>query len=291
MLFRPLPTLLCLLFLHLPTSQADTLSLNHQALTLSAELAVADNRPVAQNDLVIITHGTLAHNKMELISTLQTLLQDAGVNSLAINLSLGVDQRQGMYDCQVPHQHQHTDAIDEIGQWVHWAKQQQVSRIILLGHSRGGNQTAWYSDSVGSEVSAQILIAPATWDAEKSRQNYTQQPLSAVLTRAEQTPEQWLTDTDFLYCPGSQVLGRSFSSYYADNPKLDTPHLLKTATIPTLVISGSEDKVVQDLPSKLANLSNDQVTHQVIEGADHFFLDLYADEAVESILSFMEQLP
>lgn len=287
--FRPLCSLLCLIGLYQPIVQADTITLPHQGLNLSAELALANDTPVQGHDLIIITHGTLAHNKMELIATLQDLFQDAGVNSLAINLSLGVDQRQGMYDCQVPHQHQHTDALDEIGQWVDWAQQQQASRIILLGHSRGGNQTAWFNTHAKSQISAQILIAPATWSAEQDPQS--DPSLNSVLAQAEQAPDQWLTDTNFLYCPGSKVLGRAFSSYYAPNPKLDTPYLLTRTTLPTLVISGSEDTVVSDLPQKMAAIHNTHVQHQIIEGADHFFRDLYTDEVLEHITAFMDQLP
>ncbi|OOZ37062.1 hypothetical protein BOW52_10410, partial [Solemya elarraichensis gill symbiont] len=82
----------------------------------------------------------------------------------AISLSLGLSERTGMYDCPVPHNHKHTDALEEIGLWQKCLSDQGVESIILLGHSRGGNQTAWYASELkeGSPVKGTILIAPAS---------------------------------------------------------------------------------------------------------------------------------
>ena len=54
---------------------------------------------------------------------------------------------------------------------------------------------------------------------------------------------------------------------------------------PTIVFAGSEDKVNPPLEAKAAAVADgDQVKLFVIDGADHFFRDLYADEIVEIIV-------
>lgn len=55
------------------------------------------------------------------------------------------DRGEDMYDCAKPHRHRLVDALDEIAAWVDWLKQRGASDIVLLGHSRGGNQAAWYA--------------------------------------------------------------------------------------------------------------------------------------------------
>ena len=103
--------------------QAEEIKLQQGGITLNANLEQAeDSWPTGP--VVLLTHGTLAHNGMEIIATLQQLLRDNGVSSLALSLGLGLSDRHGMYDCQTPHTHHHTDALDEIGYWLAWLKSQ-----------------------------------------------------------------------------------------------------------------------------------------------------------------------
>ena len=125
---------------------ADEVKLQHDGMTLNASLVTsADSWPAGP--VVLMTHGTLAHRGMEIMAGLQDMLSERGISSLAINLSLGLDDRSAaMYDCATPHSHRHTDAVAEIGAWLEWLKGQGVKKIALLGHSRGGNQTARFPD-------------------------------------------------------------------------------------------------------------------------------------------------
>ena len=50
---------------------------------------------------------------------------------------------------------------------------------------------------------------------------------------------------------------------------------------------GSADEVVADLPARLEGFSQDNVTIETIDGADHFFRDLYADELAERVADFV----
>jgi len=275
------------------TANAQEIKVQHNGITLNANLQQVDEQPL-QGNVVLITHGTLAHNGMEIIQTLQELLADEEIPSLALNLSLGLDDRHGMYDCTTPHNHKHTDALDEIEVWRNWLVENGADTVILAGHSRGGNQTAWYANNHADKAKAQILIAPATWSpaiAAKGYKSRYQQELQPLLAKADRSnEEQWLKDTDFIYCENTQVTASSFTSYYKPDPRFDTPTLLKKASIPSLVIIGSEDNTVSDLNEKMPDVSNDKVQSVIIEGADHYFRDLYADEVIEHITEFLEQL-
>jgi pimeloyl-ACP methyl ester carboxylesterase len=269
---------------------AQEVTTEYENLTLNAQMQLAEGSTLSDG-VILITHGTLAHNKMELIETLQSLLSDSGFNSLAINLSLGLSNRHGMYDCQVPHQHKHTDALNEIDTWISWLKAQGAQHLVLMGHSRGGNQTAWYADNNPAKIKAQVLLAPATWTEQGESSNYQQrysQSLATILARAEKADNNWLDSTDFIYCANSKVKAESFLNYYHPDKRFNTPYILSSINVPTLVISGSEDKTVSDLPKMMSQISNSQVKHSIIEGADHYFRDLYADEVVELLADFLD---
>ncbi len=272
---------------------AEEIQIKQGNLTLNANLQLINEQPV-NGRVALITHGTLAHNGMEIISTLQDLLADEELPSLAINLSLGLDNRHGMYDCTVPHNHKHTDAVNEINLWLEWLKSQGADEIILIGHSRGGNQTAWYSSLHPKAAIAQILIAPATWSEQSEHDDYENrygQSLQSVLSQAEKMkPDDMMKTTNFIYCADTQVTAGSFINYYKPDPRFNTPTLLQTTTLPSFVIIGSEDQTVSNLSESMEAVDNAKVESLLIEDADHYFRDLYADEIVEGIIEFLDQL-
>jgi pimeloyl-ACP methyl ester carboxylesterase len=282
-----LPLLFILFTLNL---QAEEIKLDHSGLSVSANLEkVGDNW--ASGPVVLMTHGTLAHNRMEIIATLQEMFAEREISSLAINLSMGLSDRKGMYDCAVPHTHQHTDALDEIGLWLNWLKRQGVKSVVLLGHSRGGNQTAWFAaERDDAAISKVILVAPQVWDEEKNSKGYKKsygKELAPLLARAEKLVSEGKGDTqfkpiDFIYCPESSASAAAFVSYYRPDQRMDTPTLLKHISKPVLVFAGSEDTVVQGLEQKMERLSEPaNIGFEVIDGADHMFLDLYAEELAD----------
>lgn len=275
---------------------ADEVRLQHDGLTLNADLQLADGKQLSDGAL-LITHGTLAHNDMELIRTLQRLLASAGYNSLAINLSLGLDDRHGMYDCATPHRHQHTDALDEIGLWLDWLKQQGAQRVALMGHSRGGNQTAWFAAERGDDaVSHVLLLAPQTWSAGKHAQDYEKRygkPLVPVLEKARQLSAAGRGDTliegvDFIYCENTAATANSILSYYAEDERMDTPVLLPRIPKPVMVFAGSDDTTVEGLVEKVEPLADgENIQLYVVDGAGHFFRDLFAEEVVDEVSAFI----
>lgn len=273
------------------SSHAGEISLQHNGLTVTANLETSGDG-WQQKPVLLMTHGTLAHNRMEIMQTLQTAFQDRGYSSLAINLSLGLSRRSGMYDCAVPHTHKHTDALDEIGLWLDWLKQQGVQSVVLLGHSRGGNQTAWFAaERDDALVRSVVLIAPATWDqsyAAKDYQKRYKKALEPLLAQAEKG-KGMMKGIDFIYCANTSASAEAFVSYYRPDPRMDTPHLVPSIKKPVLVVAGSEDTVVTGLVEKMQPLADgDRVQLTVIEGADHFFRDLYADEVADGAVEFIE---
>ena len=289
--------LLALVFLSSPLISAKEVTLNHQGLTLNANLEKVDNWP--NGTVVLMTHGTLAHNKMEIMSTIQGLLSDQDVSSLAINLSLGLDNRHEFYDCSTAHNHKHTDALDEIGVWLSWLKRNGVKQVVLLGHSRGGNQTAWFAVERDNElIKKVVLIAPQTWSMEYATKNYKKQyekDLGPLLNKAQSLVQAGkgstqLRNIDFIYCKDTTATANAFVSYYNNNPNMDTPYLMPKIKKPLLVIAATEDKVVKNLGNITQPLSDKHGFQlNVIEGADHSFRDLYVDEVVEGIIEFIEE--
>jgi pimeloyl-ACP methyl ester carboxylesterase len=272
---------------------AEEVSITLDGLRLNGELNMElENHNDAPT--VLIVHGTLAHKGVEIITTMQDLLADEDVNSLAINLSLGIDDRHGTYDCSVPHQHRHQDANNEVAAWVQWLEQRGTEQIIVVGHSRGGSQVASYSQQAANSVVGQVLIAPMTWSPTYEAENYNlryQQSLASVVAIAHEQQGEWMPDkTNFIYCEDApKVSVASFLSYYEPTQTLNTPDLLLAATLPTLLIAGSEDNVIKDLPQQMAKLELPAVEFVVIDGADHYFRDLYADDVVESMLNLIDR--
>jgi pimeloyl-ACP methyl ester carboxylesterase len=286
-----------ILFVSFQAATADEVSRQYKGLKITANLVkVGDNW--RQGPVLLMTHGTLAHSRMEIMATLQQLFAERGYSSLAVNLSLGVSDRKGMYDCKVPHTHRHSDALDEIGLWRDWLKAQGVDNIVLLGHSRGGNQTAWFAaERDDPSVRAVVLVAPALWSEDYAARNYQKRygkPLAPVLARAESLVKQDKGDTlmqpvDFIYCKDAAATARAFVSYYRADPRRHTPHLLRSIDKPVLVFAGSADTVVAGLEEQMAGvLGRDNISLQTLEGADHFFRDLYAEDLADSAVDFIE---
>jgi pimeloyl-ACP methyl ester carboxylesterase len=281
-------------------AQAEEIKQTYNNLTVNANLVLADGKTL-KDEVVLLTHGTLTHNGRETYRSIQDLLAENGISSLAPNLSLDVNDRHGEYDCNQLQTHQHDDAMQEIGFWLKWLKTQGTQSVTLMGHSRGGNQTAWYSvENDGPMIKNVVLIAPQTWSKQAEYADYKKKydtDLTPLFTKAEKLVKQGkgqskLTDIDFIYCKKTTATAEAFVSYYRDDQRMDTPALLQKAVKPTLVIIGSADKVVADLAAKVEKVEkvdNANVSSYVIEDSDHFFLDLFAEELVEVAVEFIRQ--
>jgi len=273
--------------------QAQEVKLQQGGLTLNANLdKVAGNWP--QGPVVLITHGTLAHRGMEIISALQEMLTERGISSLAINLSLGLNDRPAsMYPCEIPHTHKHTDAVEEIALWVGWLKRQGAERIALLGHSRGGNQVARYMVAhPDPAVEKVFLVAPATWDPGHEEKGYKRRYNKALMPILKQAKsmvaagkgKELMRGVDFIYCKETSATAEAFVSYYDTDERMDTPHLVPRIKVPVVVFAGSEDQVVKGLIGKMEPIADgERVRLMVIDGADHFFRDLFSEDIADTL--------
>lgn len=274
----------------------ETVKLKHEGLSLNANLETT-GADWQKGPVVLMTHGTLAHGGMEIMQALQTALKDRGMSSLSITLSLGLDNRQGMYDCATPHTHRHTDAVDEIGAWLAWLQSQGAAKVALLGHSRGGNQTARFAAAhADAPLTAVILVAPQTWDAGYAAEDYQKRygkPLEEPLAHARQLVADgkgnaMLEHVDFMYCADTSASAAAFVSYYAADQRMDTPRLIGEIEAPVLVVAGGEDDTVKGLVEKMQPLADGAgVQLKVVDGADHFFRDLYAEDVADAVQAML----
>lgn len=278
------------------TVHADEVRLPYKNLTLNANLELAAGQPL-NDGAILITHGGLAHHGMELISYLQKLLKTRGYSSLAINLSLGLNNRHGMVDCNITHRHLNDDAVDEIGAWMNWLKQQGTRRVVLLGHSRGGAQTALYAvERDDARVKAVVLMAPATEDNTNPAMypKRYQKQLMPLLQQAQKLKDAGKGSTmiehvGLMGCSDTTVTASTFVSYYGQDPRLDTPYLIPKLKKPTLIVVAGSDEEVVGLDKKVAPLADGtRIQMKIIEGADHTFRDLATDDAADAIDAFLK---
>ena len=296
---RILRLFICLAFaaLFAPASHAEEVKIDSQGLTVIGNLDLAPGKSLKADGVLLLVHGTLAHNRMEIMSALQELLQERGINSLAITLSLGLNERRGIFDCNLEQDHRNEDAVIEITSWVDWLKGRGTSNITLGGHARGGNQVAIYAaKQPDPAVKRLVLIAPTADTPTSMEIEFKQrfgQPLQPILAQAEKLVAEdqsttLMTDIPFLTCDKAKVTAGAFVNYYGDNQNLYTPSLLPHINLPTLVAVGELDPLAHELVPAIQGIPNaTNITLETIPGADHFFRDLAADSLADKIKAFL----
>ena len=281
--------LLAAIFAVMPVAAEEAVQIDYRGLRLNGVLAEAadSDRPV-----FLLLHGTMAHGEMEIIRALRETLLEQGFSSLSITLSLGVDDRSDMFDCAEIHRHLHTDALDELDAWRKWLMEKGFRRQILLGHSRGGNQVAWYlAERRPESVAAAVLVAPQLWGRDAAAAAYQKRfgtPLAPLLAQAGQADsDALLRDLGFVYCDDATVTAGAFLSYHAPDERMHTPGLVGEIGPPVLVIAASEDQSVPGVAAAMQAAGVENVVE--IEGADHFFRDLYTYDVVDAIAAFLDE--
>ncbi|MEC5290159.1 hypothetical protein VSX64_05135 [Aurantimonas sp. C2-6-R+9] len=279
-------------------AEAKAVELSLNDLTLTGDLVRPDNVDMSQ-PVVLLVHGTFAHKDVELIEALQGALAEREIASLAVTLSLGRDRREGMWDCNQPSTHRHEDAVTEISAWVDWLGSEGFGQVVPLGHSRGGGQVALWLASVGErdDIPTAVLLAPMTEDADAAAASYEQRfgaTLVDVLAKAKTTtPDQMLDVPGLVYCSDTKATAQSVLSYYGETLERDTPTLLtQGVSMPVLVIAAGEDEVVTDLPERMAPIVDGaKIRLETVEGADHLFLDFFAEDAADLVAEHIAALP
>jgi pimeloyl-ACP methyl ester carboxylesterase len=281
--------------------QGEEVNTRFRGLTLLGNLELADGKGL-ESGVTVIVHGLLAHHRMEVIGDLQKNLKARGVSTLAVTLSLGVDRRSGFFDCGRLHAHRPLDALDEIDAWIGWLKNNGATDIALIGHSQGGNQVAVYAaERNDPSVSAVALLAPATFDAERSAERYKARhnaELGDLLAKAQalvaagQAFER-LAGIGFLNCDNATATAGSVAAWYGANPLRHSPEIIPRINARALVVVAGADEVVPELAAAVAPLERpagrgrSEIRVITIEGADHFFRDLFIEDAADAIAEWL----
>ena len=276
------------------SSQAEEITQNFHGLTINANLEMAEGKNF-KDGMVLILHGVMAHNKMELIHSAQQALLDNEKSSLAINLSLNRDNRHGFYDCTWPHRHKQDEVFDELGIWVDWLRKKGVSKIALMAHSRGANQAMVYAvEHLDPEVTHLIFLAIGSDDVKESHEERYGKIFDVTLERMHQqitsnNGEALVENIDFWFCPKASVTANSFISYYGEGSKFKKiKAYLPQIPIPTLIITGTQDERFPNTKKNVSPLVDGKRLRLIeIEGAGHFFRDLNIEEAMEVAIEFM----
>jgi pimeloyl-ACP methyl ester carboxylesterase len=277
------------------SAAATEVTLPHGALTLRATLELARDRTVADG-VVLMVHGTMGHRDMDVMRHFRRLLGEKGHNTLAINLSLGVDRRDGMFACALASTHRAADTLAEVGAWIDWAARQGARRVTLLGFSRGGQQAAWFAaERPHASLAKVVLLAPIfAGDLAERYPVRFGKPLAPLLAQARALRgsgqgDALLRDVGFLNCDRTTVSAEAFLSYYAPEPGAELPETLPRIPVPTLVVVAGGDEIVRGLDKRIAPLvgGGRLLRMVVVPGSDHFFRDLYGEDAADAIDEFL----
>jgi pimeloyl-ACP methyl ester carboxylesterase len=261
------------------TAHAEPVQIKPSLLRLNGNLELPPGKTPGDG-MIVMVHGTLSWHGQETIVALQKNLKARGIGSLAITLSLGVDDRQRTRRCDVVHDYALAGAKREVGLWLEWLKGQKATHVDLLGFSRGGAQVAAFAPEF-PQVRKVVLLAPAFATSVEQAEIYKRSfghDLAPEIDEARKNPLAKRT-VDFLTCKQAMVLNATFLDGYAELP----PRLAAKIGHPTLVIVAGKDEVVPDLAARLPS----DVKPVVIDGADHFFHDLYGEEAADVTAKFL----
>ena len=277
-------TLLTILLLFSSYALSDTVQQNK----LNAFYSTQDNK---SESIALLLHGTRGHKNLELISSLRESLLDIGVDSLSINLSYGIaDRNNDFLPCDIHHQHTVKDSLDEIKLWYNFINKKGYTKFYLIGHSRGAVDILnFYLHERDNLMNLNIifLLAPIIDSDDNHKINYQKNYNIDV----ESININENLKINFMGCEKALVSGKTFKSYYYNPETKNLSEALKSSSIETRVITGSEDKItpnthqaVQDLVSEKKNIRLFQ-----IDGSDHFFRDFYFDDLMEIISTEVEK--
>jgi len=291
--------LCCCALLFAAPLHAEEVRIEHQGLDVIGNLDLAPGKSLKNDGAVLLLHGTLAHHRMEIMSALQELLHERGINSLAVTLGLGMNERRGLFDCSIEQDHRNEDASEEIKSWVNWLKQKGAASITLAGHDRGGNQIAVYAaQEPDKAVRRLVMIAPLADTASSIEAEFSQRfhvPLQSILAEAEKlvAEDQFnslMTDVPFLACDRAKVTAGAFVNYYGPNQNLYTPSLLPHIKMPAMVAVGDLDPLANELLPAIEGIPDAKSIRLVtIAGADHFFRDQAAEDLADKIKAFLAE--
>lgn len=281
------------------TASAEEVQIRYAGKTLNANLEIADGKTLGDG-VIVIVHALMQHYDTEIIRGLQERFSGAGRNSLAITLSMGIDDRRGSYECATPHRYLFQDAVDEGLAWLAWLKTQGAGPVVILGHSLGANQALKLTvEHYDPQISALVLLSPMTMGIERRRDGYKARyriDLDKVIGQAKALAAQGkvgeLMRTDIHICPQAEVAPATLLDYYGGEPLNADPRThLGRVPVPLFIVAGSADERQPNVGAFLERFVDDKkIFLYTVESAGHFFRDLNLDEAAEETIAFLDRL-
>jgi hypothetical protein len=239
--------------------------------------------------IALILHGTRGHQKLELVTSLGLSLLENNIDSLSINLSYGINNRQNdFFPCDIEHTHLESDSIDEIKGWFDYIKSLGYKKIYLIGHSRGGlNMIQFYKNLLISDdmlIHSIFLIAPIS-DTFKDTRKIYKKKYNIDISKLHHQKNQMLK-INFLNCDNAKVSSQTFLNYYDLKRHHGLIKNLKSADKEVYIITASEDSFVPNTYKRVKEIVKDKKNIKLImiDDADHFFRDLYFDDLMDVLL-------
>jgi pimeloyl-ACP methyl ester carboxylesterase len=294
---KPWFVALALMATAMGTAQAVPVSHEYLGLTVVGNLELAANKTLKDHGAVVLVHDALAHHTDAAMTKLQTALAGKGLNSVAISLSLGMNQRKAAFDCAHEHDHRHGDASDEIVAWVEWLQGQGAARVSIVGHGRGAAQAALSAaERQDLGINGLVLANPPRTTPQLTGARYQQQfgqPLTPVLEQARKLVEDGEGDTllavpGFLTCSKARTTAAAFVDYYGGDNRQDIVALLPELKLPTLVVVAGRDLAAQEFEKTLSLFTaTGKVVQQTVTGADGGFTGNSGEQLADLVVKFV----
>ncbi len=248
-----------------------------------AEWSVPEGADPKEKGAVLWLHGLFqTHRMADPVSTQRELWTEAGFPVLSPTLSLGIDMRREPYKCDGVLDTTFEESVEEINRWIEWLKGKGIKKIVLAGHSMGGLQVLYFVSKYRiPEVKGVVAVAPSKGLGIKND----------VFEKAERLIKggrgKEIIKTGFFYCEEARVTARTVYSYYKER---HLGKILKDIKIPVLIVWGTLDKRVEDLPGFIKPFAGKNVRIEKVELADHFFRDLFAEDLSIAVTEFLEEI-
>lgn len=277
-------TTLLLLFSHLALAETVVLPMNQ---VLNGEARYHAGKP--NKPAVLLLHGFLSTNQFATVKAMESAVQETGASTLAITLTLGINQRKESLRCSSLHTHTLQQDLDEIDRWVNWLKTKGHQEIVLIGHSFGSQKLLQYLNMVSDESIKLSLLTSMFYIHGQSVGTNREDTLKAqALSKAgKSTPQKF----SYGFCNQNYfATPESYLSYMALS-RSNVLHLLDGASSPVTVILGEKDKTFTQVGENwLLELEETPAKVILIENANHFFSDEYEFDLQEAIIEQMNQL-
>tara|TARA_B100000925_G_scaffold75392_1_gene53108 strand:+ start:426 stop:1406 length:981 start_codon:yes stop_codon:yes gene_type:complete len=298
-----------------PVRPSFVLSILLTVLSLNTEIAIAENTLLnikSDNNILLtgnllsdqknesvflILHGTRGYKAMEIITSLAQRIYEEGHDTLRINLSYGINNREDTFlSCDIKHQHKEYESISEIITWYNYLLSKGYKEINFIGHSRGAfNIVQSLALLEKKNRVTSYLLAPVidTYEGTKAYyENELKIPYDSIINSSEKyLISDRFSPINFLFCQDAIVSSDTFRSYLDFSKKVDKyPYtfgildLLDDIESEITIISGTNDEILLDSYKSFNAIEKNNIRFVTIEDGDHFFRDIYLDEVIEIIL-------